>query len=331
MSNRMFNAAILLCVAPWFSACGPSASSSPSDTQVGEDGDAPGASAAGARLVPASGAWLGHFYGNGTIAQTEVRIGRKPAVELNYFGWNEDWTTDTRIADDFRAGKIPLVNWEPAIGDAPVDFDKIIAGDYDDVIRARAAGSKALGHAFFLDFAAEMNGEEGWGGHVPERYIAGYRHIHDLFVSAGATNAVWIWAPNVTDDGGLPAMDYYPGDDYVDWTGVDGYNWGTSDTSFEWQSFHDVFQDIYPVLAARQKPIFIGEMASDEVGGAKADWIGGIVGTLKNQYPLIKGFVWFDIEKERHWPIDSSTASLDAYKRMAADPYLNAAPVTTSP
>jgi hypothetical protein len=64
-------------------------------------------------------------------------------------------------------------------------------------------------------------------------------------------------------------------------------------------------------------------MASDEVGGSKAEWIADIVPTLRDDYPLIKGFVWFDIEKERKWQIGSSAAALAAYQAMAADPFTN--------
>lgn len=271
-------------------------------------------------LVPAHGALLGHYYGAGTIAETDARIGRKPAIHLTYYGWNEDWTQHDVPEQDFADGRIPLVNWEPA----GVDFDAIAQGALDAVITARAKGSKALGKKFFLDFAAEMNGDEAWGGNNPTRYIAAYRHIHDVFVAAGATNVVWAWCPNVTDiDGGAETMAYYPGDAYVDWTGVDGYNWGTSQSGFAWQSFHDVFKDIYPKLAAKGKPILIGEMASDEVGGDKAAWIDGIIPTLRSDFPLMKAFVWFDIKKERQWQIDSSAASLAAYKRMASDPFVN--------
>ncbi len=274
--------------------------------------------------MPAAGALLGHFYGDGTIAQTDARLGRKPNVQLNYFLWDDDWTADPSVRDAFADGRIPLVNWEPTTSRGAVDFDPIIAGDHDAVIRARAVGAKALGRKFFLDFAAEMNGDEGWGGHNPQRYIAGYRHIHDIFMAEGASNVVWIWAPNVTNiPGGPAAQAYYPGDAYVDWTGVDGYNWGTSDNNFQWQEFSQVFQDIYPTLAAFGKPIFIGEMASDEVGGSKAAWIGDIVPTLKTTFPMIRGLVWFDTAKERRWQINSSAAALAAYQAMARDPYLN--------
>jgi hypothetical protein len=84
-----------------------------------------------------------------------------------------------------------------------------------------------------------------------------------------------------------------------------------------------VFADIYPQLAAKGKPIIIGEMASDEAGGSKAQWIDDIIPTLKNTFPLIKAVVWFDIDKERHWQINSSPESLASYQRMAQDPYFN--------
>jgi glycosyl hydrolase family 26 len=291
---------------------------------LGSGGGDGGTSGGSEILVPAQGALLGHFYGAGTIAATDARIGRKPAVVLNYFGWEDDWTTEKSVTDDFADHRIPLVNWEPGTDTNKVDFQQIIDGKFDTMLKARALGAKKLGQKFFLDFAAEMNGEEGWGGNNPARYIGAWRHIHDLFVQNGATNVIWVWAPNVTDiDGGPATMEYYPGDSYVDWTGVDGYNWGTSDKNFVWQSFHDVFIDIYAKLAAKGKPIMIGEMASDEVGGSKAQWIGDIAGTLKKDFPAIKCFVWFDIDKERHWLINSSTTAQAAYATMAQDPYLN--------
>lgn len=284
-------------------------------------GTAPAKATSNVPLVPAQGALLGHYYGNGTIAQTDKRIGRKPAVHLSYYDFkSEDWIKSSVNTADFADGKIPLVNVEPN----DINFNDIVNGKYDSMLKRRADDAKALGKQFFVDFAAEMNGDEGWGGHRPAKYIAAWRHIHDIFTSRGATNVVWAWCPNNEDDeSSPPAMDYYPGDQYVDWTGIDGYNWGTSDPDFDWQSFREVFADMYPQLAAKGKPIIIAEMASDEVGGSKASWINNIIPTLKNNYPLIKAIVWFDVHKERHWEINSSSSTLAAYQKMAKDPYMN--------
>jgi hypothetical protein len=270
-------------------------------------------------LEPESGALLGQFYGAGTIDQTTRKLGRTPVIHLNYYDWAADWTGSVTQAD-LAAGRIPLIAWEPH----KIDFAKIIDGSLDATILARAKSSKALGKKFFLDFSPEMNGDEAWNGNNAPQYVSAYRHIHDLFVASGANNVVWAWCPNVTDTDGSnrTTMDYYPGDAYVDWTGVDGYNWGTTNGN-GWQTFQQVFQKIYPLLAARKKPILIGEMASTEAGGDKAKWIDEIIPTLRTSFPLIKAVVWFDINKETDWRISSSAASEKSFIRMANNPYFN--------
>lgn len=271
-------------------------------------------------LVPAKGALLGHFYGIGTMDETDARIGKHPQIHLSYYGWSDHWSKDEATTQDFTDGRIPLINWEPF----DIKFTDIINGKYDSQISLQADEAKGLGKRFFLDLAAEMNEEEGWGGHNTDLYIKAYRHIHDIFVRRGATNAVWVWCPNNVDSPDAPtAMQYYPGDAYVDWVGADGYNWGTSDSDHEWETFYHVFKDIYAKIAATGKPVMIGEMASDEVGGDKAKWISEVIPTLKNQFPAIKAVVWFDVDKERHWQINSKQKSLDAYRLMAKDPYFN--------
>lgn len=293
----------------------------PSPTPVATPTPTPSPSPSGAvALAPASGALLGHYYGAGTVAETDARIGRKPQIHLSYYGWTDHWALADATRQDIRDGRIPLVNWEPF----DVDFRQIVAGKYDDLITAQADEAKALNTRFFLDFAAEMNEEEGWGDHDPALYVAAWRHIHDIFVRRGAANAMWVWCPNNVDTPGQPdAMRYYPGDSYVDWVGADGYNWGTSKEGFDWETFSDVFGPIYRKIATTGKPVMIGETASDEVGGDKAAWITQIVPTLKSQFPAIKAVVWFDVDKERHWPINSSTKSLSAYQALAKDPYFN--------
>nr|WP_284291395.1 glycosyl hydrolase [Angustibacter aerolatus] len=198
-----------------------------------------------------------------------------------------------------------------------------MAGRHDAYLGRVADGAARIGRPFFVDLAAEMNGDEAWGGHRPASYVAFYRHVHDVFEAHGASDVVWVWAPNDTDsDGAPPALDYYPGDAYVDWTGIDGYNWGTSQEGFAWRSFEEVFAPVYADLATLGKPVLIGETATDDRGGDEAAWIDAIVPTLRRSFPLVKGVIWFDVRKERHWQVRSSEASLQAFRRLLADPYL---------
>jgi beta-mannanase len=224
-----------------------------------------------------------------------------------------------------KAGRVPFVNWELYEGG---DLEQIIAGDSDEMLEERATATKALGKKLLLDLGAEMNGD--WSprsgaqnGESAEQFVAMFRDVYDKLESAD--NIVWVWCPNVTgepNEDWNEALNNYPGDEYVYWTCVDGYNWGSSGGG-GWQSFQAVFKNIYPKLAGKNKPILIGEMASAEVGGDKAAWIEQIIPTLKTNYPLIKGLIWFDVDKETDWRISSSPAAEAAFKTMVNDPYFN--------
>ncbi|MGC2794549.1 MAG: hypothetical protein WA899_21200, partial [Candidatus Sulfotelmatobacter sp.] len=124
-----------------------------------------GASARSSILEPASGALLGQFYGAGSIDETTRKLGRTPAIHLTYYSREADWTGSVTQAD-LAAGRIPLISWEPH----KIDFARIADGSLDATIIARAKGSKALGKKFFLDFAAEMNGDEAWSGNNAPLY-----------------------------------------------------------------------------------------------------------------------------------------------------------------
>jgi beta-mannanase len=145
-------------------------------------------------------------------------------------------------------------------------------------------------------------------------------------VNAGGTNALWVFCPNaasVPGDSWNVWSNYYPGDAYVDWMGLDGYNWGTTMTGSTWQSFSSIASLIYSGLAAKGKPVMIPETASAEVGGDKAAWIAAILPSLKSQFPQIKAFVWFDMNKETDWRVNSSAGAQQAFTALANDPYMN--------
>jgi len=299
----------------------------------GGTGGNAGAGGASALLVPAQGVLFGAFVGTGTIPQLETTLGRKLTISHNFYGWTDDYTAWVRST--LMSGYIPLVTWEAWTGGSVgIPLDDIINGAHDSMIRTRAQACAAIGQKFFLRWGHEMNGNwYPWDGShngastaATAKYIAAYRHIHDLFVSAGATNALWVFAPNVDSvpgDAWNQWSNYYPGDSYVDWMAFDGYNWGTVQTGSSWRTFASITSTIYAGLAAKGKPIMIPETASTEMGGDKAAWITAILPALKTSFPAIKAFVWFHMNKETDWRIDSSTQSRDAFVPMARDPYFN--------
>ena len=106
-------------------------------------------------------------------------------------------------------GSIPFYSWGSQSIPVPSNLSEpnfqlsdVISGTYDSYIRKFAEAAKAWGHPFFLRFNWEMNGgwfawAEGVNGNKSGEYVAAWRHVHDIFTSVGATNATWVWCPNV--------------------------------------------------------------------------------------------------------------------------------------
>ncbi len=283
--------------------------------------------------VPAQGALLGALPGAVSVGAFETMIGRSLAIRHSFHDWNGNFIGDAATSD-IQAGRIPLITWQPIQEKSGIPLDDIIGGTYDDMIQTRAQQSRQASKPILLRWGHEMNGDWfPWGGvknganaEATQKYIAAYRHVHDIFTAEGASNVLWVFCPNADSVPDSPWNDwtqYYPGDDYVDWTGFDGYNWGTTQSyGSKWQEFSDIAAPIYPGLATKGKPIIVAETASTEIGGNKAAWIAGIVPALQSSYPQIRALTWFNAV-DIDWPIDTSPQSLAAFRVMAEDTYFN--------
>jgi len=232
-----------------------------------------------------------------------------------------------------RHGAIPVFSWSsqsiPSSKEEP-DFQlsDVIAGAYDSYIREWAEDARDWGHPFFLRFNWEMNGNwfpwaEGVNGNQAGEYVAAWRHVHDIFTAVGATNATWVWCPNIDPGGKFTSLaSLYPGDAYVDWTGLDGYNWGPKKGG--WAGFDNLYRSTYATIAesvAPAKPLMIGEMGSTENGGSKATWIGEALAAIPSEYPQVRGVLWFDkFDDGMDWPIETSSDSADAFASGIQNP-----------
>jgi hypothetical protein len=232
-------------------------------------------------------------------------------------------------------GAIPMLNWasmsSPLAVDEP-DFRlaNVAGGTFDKYIRSFAVAAKEWGHPFFLRFNWEMNGDwfpwaQATNGNTAAEYVAAWRHVHEIFTSVGATNVTWVWCPNVDphhDFGSLATL--YPGNAYVDWTCLDGYNVGTRKGGNGWSSFDQIYSATYEQIVdtiAPSKPLMIGEVASSERGGSKAAWITNMLAELPKAYPSVRAFVWFDWSDGGYdWPIETSASSTAAFSRGISSP-----------
>lgn len=270
-------------------------------------------------------------------------VGRNFAIVMFHAHWgsNSGRFDPTLLEYVAATGAVPMITWEAwrplyAAGNAVADqpafaLARILAGDYDPYVRSWATGIATYGKPVLIRFGHEMNGTwypwaVGANGNTVEEFIETWRYLRSIFAEAGATNAAWVWSPNLEFETELDEL--YPGDDLVDFAGLTGFNWGTTQQTWgtgTWQSFTEVFTDSYKRLVEiSDRPIIIAETASAEEGGDKAAWItSAFTEELPGHFPHVRAVVWFNVVKETDWRLDSSPEALRAFVAVANTPYLS--------
>ena len=180
------------------------------------------------------------------------QAGRRPAIVLSYKDWSSLPFSSTELDAIWRRGAVPMITWEPWTSSGRgFPLREIAAGRFDRYLR-RAAGSAAhWGKPLFVRFAHEMNGNwYPWGrgvdGNTARDFRKAWKHVVDLFRFHGATNVRWVWSPNEDSGGNFQFGPLYPGDEWVDWIAMDGFNFGGS---VGWPSFTTIFASTYERLA----------------------------------------------------------------------------------
>jgi len=286
---------------------------------------------------------LGSYYGDEGWNMTQVDHqeawqGKPDAVVHLFTDWDPLHTGnlfDQQALAVWNHGSVPMISWMPYFGvTTPIDISaRIAAGEYDLYLNdwvtrmlTFLAGpdgvySTADDRRVYLRFAHEMNSNWYMWGIDPSAYIAMWQHVHDIFAAKGidATRLQWVWSVNNTDHSFYPAEQYYPGDSYVDWLAMDGYNWGISQPSSGWQSPTTVFDGMLTRLHALSpsKPVAISEVgsSSDSAGidpyADKSQWVFDLFQYTQNKN--IGMVVWFNRDKEMDWATFGGQAGDESY------------------
>jgi beta-mannanase len=299
---------------------------------------------------PAHGATsmlIGVYYGNQgwkleQVSAMENWQGKKMAVLNMFTNWDSNNKTvsnlfDQQLPNIWNNGNVPLVTWEPTTGaTTPADIEvRIARGDYDSYIRTWSSKMKLFlsgpdtmygngdDRRAYLRLGHEMNGDwypwgAAQGANTPADYIAMWQHVKGIFSASGidATRLQWIWCANNADVGGFTAESYYPGDQFVDWVAVDGYNWGTSQTWSTWTTPAETYGPMITRLRAlTSKPLAITEFASTTAPqgvSGKSTWIGDTMNYFASQN--VKMVAWFNEDKETDWAVFGGTGGDGTFK-----------------
>lgn len=262
------------------------------------------------------------------IAEFRKAYGKKPYFVLIFFDW-ESFPEKAVLNNIFSSGCVPVITLEPwyANSETGIKYDSLLKGGYDEYLDEFAKKISGFNKPVYLRFAHEMNGDwYPWSGSKigPRKYIDIYRYVKDFFDKKGLNNVKWIFSINwesVPSARSNYFMNYYPGDDYVDYIGLDGYNWGNTKPWSRWMSFKEIFEKSYnEITRSLDKPVIITEFGCADKGGDKSGWIREAMGDIK-KLPNIKGFILFNVNKEANWKFSIHNDGGRELKKQFEDPY----------
>ena len=294
-----------------------------------------------ARLEPASGCYVGAFIDrdrnlsqfmkasqtHGDVDEFNQMTGKPHASFFMYRSYGQPFPTEwARYLKQRDA--IVHIAWEPKAL-SQVRQDAYLKDFVDELV--------ALDHPVMLRFASEMNGEWTPYHGNPAAYIKAFQLIHTA--TRRAPKVAVMWCPNTIPRQGLEA--YYPGDEFVDWVGVNFYSvpFLDNERSRPGDRIHptDHLRAVYDLYSAR-KPIAVGEWAASRQSRVEPKpltefaktKISQLYGSLPTRYPRVKMVNWYDsnnlqeavpTRQLNNYQVTSPPDLLSHYSKAVSSPY----------
>lgn len=145
-------------------------------------------------------------------------------------------------------------------------------------------------------------------GSTPDEYVLAWRHVHDIVSSKDldSTRLQWVWSVCNEDSTKYTVEEYWVGENYTDWLGIDGYNLGVGHTWSKWVWPEEVFTNITVRLRrlSATKPISINEYGTTSIHTpnatdiqSKTEWLNRMCDYLTNSTD-IKIASYFNIDEK---------------------------------
>ncbi len=286
-----------------------------------------------ARAEPSAGCYLGANVEHEDAAERDPArfarlLGRDHALFFVYRAYGQPFPTEfaRRLS---RLGCGLQIAWEPR------DLRDTEDGEYLSRFMEAAARARL---PVFLRFASEMNGD--WTSYHadPAAYREAFRRVAAVAHSTAA-NVAMVWCPADSPEKGLDA--YWPGDDAVDWVGVNFYsvlyNDGNRGRAAAWRHPEDSLDYVYRRYADRH-PMMVGEWAATHRSvvdgllrtGFAADKIAQFYAAVPRRYPRVKAVHWLSLDTVRYaqgarrlndFTLLSEPPVAEAYAKATAEPF----------
>ncbi|MGY1650214.1 glycoside hydrolase family 26 protein [Geodermatophilus sp. SYSU D01119] len=253
----------------------------------------------------------------------EARLGAALPV-FSWFQALDPW--DTAIAEGIagfdRADPydcmVCLEAWDTRLAD-------VVAGERDDYFRRYFDGARTYPGRVVVRLLHEANGNwypwsvahDGDAVTSTGQWQEAWRRIVGIARGQGAANVTFMFCANAEDVGGVPVEDYWPGSEWVDVVGVDGYNWGWDAAGSPDVTAEELLDPMYRRLTALHPTaeFMVGELGCAAHPG-KAGWYEALY--RSRRFPRLTQVAFFHEAKEQDWRLDSDEETLRTNRRYLA-------------
>jgi len=275
----------------------------------------------------------------------ERKLGTTLPILSGFVDWDYVFGEPRDLTLAAGGNRTLLYSWEPHCDPkneaSCVTVADVAAGKYDGYFSRIAESMRAFPHTIYVRPWAEMNAEwspwqPGSGrprAGTPAEFVRAWRHMRDFFRQRGIDNLKFVFNPDASDwETSSRIPEIWPGADYVDVLGIDGYNWGKGKPGGpgEWREFEEIFARMYQILTELHPtaPVWICEFGSKEPsksdGGErpaprdplhkKGQWLERMLSSTA--FPRLGALVHFNVHKERDFRFESSADALRAMRRQ---------------
>lgn len=256
------------------------------------------------------------------VKEVSKQIGENFDIVSLYVAWDKNLETvfPNSLLDSIYGQKsIPMITWEPWLNSFKSDlkdnkqvFELISDGYFDTFITDFAIKLRQLDRPVFLRFAHEFdNPFYPWyqeGENAPSQFKKAWIHTYEIIKRSGAENVIWIWNPWKPEN----VVAYYPGEEFVDWIGVNILNYGNLNQDKKWHSFTELYEPFHKEFQNLPlTPVIISEFGSLKEAANQKEWINNAFSSFESEFNEIKSVIFFNSKVDNNWPEGLQNGNLD--------------------
>jgi hypothetical protein len=279
----------------------------------------------------------------------EKKLGTRAEIVSGFVDFDYVFGEPRDLALSLKGKRKLLYSWEPHCAkneqgvEECVSFRSLIEGKHDEYLERIALSMQSFPGEIYVRPWAEMNAP--WSPYradsgspragTREEFKEAWRHLVKYFRTRGINNLRFVFSPDASEDADtVPVSSVWPGMEYVDVLGIDGYNWGNGGPAGKssWREFEAIFAPMYQRLSALHPnaPVWICEFGSKEPrrddgtpespapvdpGHDKAKWLEQALSS--REFSHLAALVFYSSRPahgsyQRDFQVDSSPGSLRA-------------------